>query len=92
MGRYVAAFALDELSKGNTKPLWQRDDLLAPARNGLRVTDLNGDGRDEIISGCVLAPDGSEIFRLPNVSGHLDSIFIADVRPADWKEKGAEKP
>lgn len=40
MGRYVAAFALDELSKGNTKPLWQRDDFLARAHNGLRVTDL----------------------------------------------------
>lgn len=90
MGRYVAAFALDELSKGNTKPLWQRDDFLARAHNGLRVTDLNGYGRDEIISGCILAPDGNEIFRLPNVRGHLDSIFIADVRPADRTEKGVE--
>jgi hypothetical protein len=81
MGRYVAAFALDELRKGNTKPLWQRDDFLACAHNGLRVADLDSDGRDEIVSGCILAPDGREIFRLPDVRGHLDSVYIADVRP-----------
>lgn len=80
MGRYVAAFSLEGLCKGNTKPLWQRDDFLACVHNGLRVADLNGDGRDEIISGCILAPDGREIFRLPDVRGHLDSVFIADIR------------
>ena len=81
MGRYVAAFALEELRKGNTKPLWQVDNFLACAHNGLRVADVNGDGKDEIISGCVLAPDGKELFRLPDVRGHLDSVFIANVQP-----------
>lgn len=81
MGRYVAAFALSDLSKGNMEPLWQRDDFLACAHNGLRVADLDGDGRDEIISGCILAPDGREVLRLPDVRGHLDSVFFADVRP-----------
>lgn len=81
MGRYVAAFALEELSRGNTKPLWQVDNFLACAHNGLRVADINGDGKDEIISGCILAPDGKELFRLPDVRGHLDSVFIADVQP-----------
>lgn len=81
MGRYVAAYALEDLRNGNTKPLWQVDNFLACAHNGLRVADLNGDGRDEIISGCILAPDGKELFRLPDVRGHLDSVFIADVLP-----------
>ncbi|MBC7327715.1 VCBS repeat-containing protein [bacterium] len=80
MGRYVSAFSLDELRKGNLKPLWQRDDFLACAHNGLRVADLDGDGKDEIISGSILAPDGKELFRL-DVRGHLDSVFFADVRP-----------
>ncbi|MGQ9486842.1 MAG: rhamnogalacturonan lyase family protein [Armatimonadota bacterium] len=81
MGRYVAAYALEDLRRGGTKPLWQVDNFLACAHNGLRVADLNGDGRDEIISGCILAPDGKELFRLPDVRGHLDSVFIADVLP-----------
>jgi hypothetical protein len=81
MGRYVAAFALEALRQGDAKPLWQADNFLACAHNGLRVADVNGDGKDEIISGCVLAPDGKELFRLPDVRGHLDSVFIADVHP-----------
>ncbi|GIV20312.1 MAG: hypothetical protein KatS3mg023_2063 [Armatimonadota bacterium] len=81
MGRYVAAFALEELRRGNTRPLWQVNNFLACAHNGLRVADIDGDGRDEIVSGCILAPDGRELFRLPEVRGHLDSVFIADVQP-----------
>lgn len=81
MGRYVAAYALEELRRSNTKPLWQVDNFLACAHNGLRVADINGDGKDEIISGCILGPDGKGLFRLPDVRGHLDSVFVADVRP-----------
>lgn len=80
MGRYVSAFSLEDLRKGNIKPLWQRDDFLACAHNGLRVADLDGDGRDEIISGSILSPEGKELFRV-DVRGHLDSVFFADVRP-----------
>jgi len=81
MGRYVAAFALESLRRGNVRPLWQKDNFLACAHNGLRVADINGDGRDEILSGCILAPDGRELFRLNDLRGHIDSVFIADVQP-----------
>jgi len=80
MGRYVSAFSLDDLGKGNIKPLWQKDDFLACAHNGLRIADLNGDERDEIMSGSILSPEGKELFRV-DVKGHLDSVFFADVRP-----------
>jgi hypothetical protein len=81
MGRYVAAFALESLRKGEVQPLWQVDNFLACAHNGLRVADINGDGRDEILSGSILAPDGKELFRLNDLRGHIDSVFIADVQP-----------
>jgi hypothetical protein len=87
MGRYVAAFALESLRRGDVQPLWQVDNFLACAHNGLRVADINGDGRDEILSGCILAPDGKELFRLKDLRGHIDSVFIADVQPA---RKGME--
>ncbi|MGC8738930.1 MAG: hypothetical protein ACP5UA_09840 [Candidatus Hydrogenedens sp.] len=81
MGRYVSAFALEKLKKRECEPLWSKDNFLACAHNGLRVADLNGDERDEIISGCIISPDGKEIFRIPDLDGHLDSVFIGDVRP-----------
>ncbi len=81
MGRYVAAFALESLRRGDVQPLWQKDNFLACAHNGLRVADINGDGKDEILSGCILAPDGRELFRLNDLRGHIDSVFIADVQP-----------
>ncbi|MBC7330124.1 VCBS repeat-containing protein [bacterium] len=80
MGRYVSAFSLDDLLKGRVKPIWQRNDFLACAHNGLRAVDLDGDGRDEIISGSILSPDGKELYRL-EVRGHLDSVYFGDVRP-----------
>ena len=81
MGRYLAAYALDELMKGGKfKPLWTRDDFLANAHNGARVADLDGDGRDEILGGTIVAPDGRMLFRIP-LRGHIDSLFVADVRP-----------
>ncbi len=80
MGRYVAAFALDVLATGDVTPLWQRDDFISCAHNGARIGDLNGDGRDEVIGATVLSPDGELLHTIP-VRGHLDSIFIYDVRP-----------
>jgi len=80
MGRYVAAFAVPELLAGRVRPLWQRDDFLACAHNGARVADLDGDGRDEVIGGTILGPEGDLRVRFP-VRGHLDSVFIYDVRP-----------
>lgn len=81
MGRYVAAYALEQTRQPNPQALWQVDNFLACAHNGLRLADLDGDGRDEIISGCILSPEGKERYRLPDLQGHLDSVFIADVRP-----------
>jgi len=80
MGRYVAAFALEELASGQTTPLWQRNDFVSCAHNGARLGDLDGDGRDEVLGATVLSPDGDVLLSLP-VKGHLDSIFIHDVRP-----------
>jgi hypothetical protein len=80
MGRYLAAHALEDLRQGELKPLWTRNDFLACAHNGVRIADLDGDGRDEILGGMIIGPDGALLYRLP-VEGHLDSIFAADVRP-----------
>lgn len=80
MGRYVAAYRTADLQVSKMEPLWQRDDFLACAHNGARVADLDGDGRDEVISGSILSPAGKELFRFP-VSGHLDSVFVGDLRP-----------
>jgi len=79
-GRYVAAYAVESLETGKHEPLWQRDDFVSCAHNGARVADLNGDGRDEILGATVLGPDGKLLVRL-DVVGHIDSIFVADVRP-----------
>ena len=82
MGRFLAAYAIDELLRDGaaTAPLWMRDDFLALAHSGARIADLDGDGRHEVLGGDVIAPDGARLFRLP-VKGHLDSLFVADVRP-----------
>lgn len=81
MGRYLAAYALEDLLHKNTpEPLWARDDFVACAHNGARVADLNGDGKDEILGGTIVSPDGKMILRIP-LRGHIDSIFVGDVRP-----------
>lgn len=78
MGRYVAAYSVETLDGA---PLWTTDDYLGCAHNGLRIADLDGDGRDEILGATILGPDGKLLYRLPEYRGHLDSIFVADVRP-----------
>ena len=80
VGHHLAAFALDALEQGRTEPLWQRDDFLACAHNGARIADLDGDGRHEVLSGDVLSPTGELRYKIP-LKGHIDSIFVADVRP-----------
>lgn len=87
LGRYIAAYSLDDLLKNEiAKPLWSRDDFFATAHSGVRVADLNSDGRDEVLGGNIIDPSGKIIFDgLPMQPGtqrpHLDSIFVADVRP-----------
>lgn len=81
-GHYLAAFAADTLLQDGAEaaPLWRRDDFLALAHGGARVADLDGDGRHEVLGGDVIGPAGDRLLRVP-VEGHLDSLFVADVRP-----------
>lgn len=80
MGRYVAAYGLDALAGDSPTPLWTRDDFLACAHNGARVADLDGDGRDEVLGGTIISPEGEILYTIP-LKGHIDSIFVGDVRP-----------
>ena len=81
MGRYLAAYSIEDLlTEKNPQPLWTQDDFLANAHNGVRIADLNGDGRDEILGGMIVSADGEALFQIP-LRGHIDSIFVADVRP-----------
>ncbi|MBP8127977.1 MAG: hypothetical protein KA184_00235 [Candidatus Hydrogenedentes bacterium] len=79
-GRYVAAFVIADLAAGKAAPLWSRDDFTACAHNGARVADLDGDGRDEVLGGTIIGPDGGFCCAIP-LRGHIDSVFVYDVRP-----------
>jgi hypothetical protein len=81
MGRYLAAYSLDNLIfQESPQPLWTRDDFIANAHSGARVSDLDGDGKDEVVGGMLISSDGETLLEIP-IRGHIDSIFIADVRP-----------
>jgi len=77
MGRYVAAYPVERL---DGPPLWQTDRYVGCAHNGARIADLDGDGRDEVIGSTLITPDG-QVKPIFTHRGHLDSIFVADVRP-----------
>lgn len=83
-GRFVAAFSLDALieKQESAEPLWTRDDFQALAHAGLRVADLDEDGRHEILGGSLLSPQGEVLFNLtlPR-KAHLDALIVADIRP-----------
>ena len=80
MGRYLAVHAVEALRDGKDEPLWKRDDFVSCAHNGARIADLDGDGRDEILGATILGPDGTLLAKVP-LDGHIDSVFVADVRP-----------
>ncbi len=80
LGKYLAAHTVRDLQMGKIAPLWQRDDFLPCGHSGVRVADLDGDGRDEVLGGTILAPDGRQLVAL-EVVGHIDSLFVADIRP-----------
>lgn len=80
VGHMLAAFRIQDLREGKQEPLWTRNDFLACAHNGARIADITGDGRDEVLGGDIIAPDGELLFKIP-LRGHIDSIFTADVRP-----------
>ena len=79
-GRYLAAYSFDALIASGA-PLWTRNDFESCAHNGARIADLDGDGRDEVLGVMVLGPDGKTITRAAKFRGHMDSVFVADVRP-----------
>ena len=89
MGRFIAAYSIRDLMEHDApQPLWTRDDFHAAAHNGARIADLNGDGRDEIIGGSIVSPDGEELFEAPvrghyrsPMHAHIDAVQVANVRP-----------
>jgi len=80
MGRYLAAYAFDSLRDGG-KPLWTTETFVSCAHNGSRLADLDGDGRDEVLGATILGPDGRVLTQAADFKGHIDSVFVADVRP-----------
>jgi hypothetical protein len=81
MGRYLAAYSLTDLIVDESPtPLWTRDDFIANAHNGARIADLDGDGKDEILGGTIVGATGEVLLEIP-LRGHIDSLFVADVRP-----------
>ena len=80
MGKYLAAYTFDALIDGED-PLWTTDEFVSCAHNGARLADLDGDGRDEVLGTTVYSADGRLITRAADFRGHMDSVFVADVRP-----------
>lgn len=81
MGRYLAAYAIPDLLNSQTpQPLWTQNEFIANAHNGARVADLNGDGKEEVLGGNLISSEGQILHELP-LKGHVDSLFVADVRP-----------
>ena len=85
MGRYLAAYSIETLlTQENPQPLWTTDNFLANAHNGVRIADLDGDGKDEVLGGTILSGDGKLLYKIPmdlQKRPHVDSLFVADVRP-----------
>ncbi|ABW27718.1 rhamnogalacturonan lyase family protein [Acaryochloris marina] len=85
LGKHLAAYSIEELIKTEKpKPLWVQNDFHSPAHNGARVVDLDGDGKDEVIGGNIVNSLGEIVFQLPiklQNAPHIDSVFIADVKP-----------
>jgi len=80
MGRYLAAYAVESL-RDDGQPLWATDAFVSCAHNGARLADLDGDGRDEVLGATILGPNGQARSRAAEFQGHIDSVFVADVRP-----------
>ncbi|MBE0535957.1 MAG: VCBS repeat-containing protein [Phycisphaerae bacterium] len=80
MGRFLAAFSMQALLEGG-RPLWMTDAFVSCAHNGARLADLDGDGRDEVLGATILSAEGKEITCAVASGWHMDSVFVADVRP-----------
>jgi hypothetical protein len=80
MGRFLAAYRIRDLLAGG-EPLWSTDKFVSCAHNGARLADLDGDGLDEVLGASVLSPQGRLLVEAAPFDGHIDSVFVADVRP-----------
>lgn len=79
-GRYLAAYTCKDLIAGK-QPLWTTDKFISCAHNGARLADLGGDGRDEVLGWTILSADGRLLAKAVDCRSHMDSVFVADVRP-----------
>ncbi len=79
-GKYLAAYSVKALLSGG-RPLWTTDKFVPCAHNGARLADLNADGKDEVLGATILSAAGREITRAVASGWHMDSVFVADVRP-----------
>jgi hypothetical protein len=80
-GRYLAAYAVVDLLSEKA-PLWTTNDFVACAHNGARLADLDGDGRDEVLGASLFSSGGKELTRAVGEGWHMDSVFVAEVKPA----------
>jgi hypothetical protein len=85
MGKFLAAYATQQLINGGSplggEPLWRSDKFICCAHNGARIADINGDGRDEVLGTTIFSADGKLLARAVPGRYHMDSLFVADVRP-----------
>ena len=79
-GQYLAAYSYEALENGEG-PLWTSDSFESCAHNGARLSDLDGDGRDEVLGGTIFSPDGQLLAAPADFEGHMDSVFVNDVVP-----------
>jgi len=80
MGKFLAAYSVAALLRGE-KPLWQTDQFVSCAHNAARLADINGDGRDEVLGATIFSAGGKLLTRAIPDRYHMDSVFVADVRP-----------
>lgn len=85
-GNIQTAFSIAELiaAESSARPLWEQTDFVSASHGSARVVDLNGDGKDEVIGGTILAANGRKLHDIGianRKSPHIDSIAIGDVDP-----------
>lgn len=79
-GRFVTALAMEDLEG---QPRWSTGHFHGQAHGGLKVADLDGDGRDEVCGLSLYDHDGTFLTDgdPPQGAWHIDSMAIGDVRP-----------
>lgn len=79
-GRFLAAYSYEALV-AEEEPLWTSDSFESCAHNGARLSDLDGDGRDEVLGGQIVSAAGEVIAEPADFEGHMDSVFVNEVVP-----------